>query len=183
MLVLAESAPSAVPVPLGKGAVIFVRPATSAEYFLAQARVVRLAAGIAEGEDSALKAALILGEEFANGSPRDPEWIAAVSERMILVELAIACADKWAGIGTKAGKPLEMSPATLAMLLRDPECARKIQNVINSGIHSEVEEKKELAASPVGAAPAADLIAPIVEQPASLAPTASPAVPESPAPK
>lgn len=178
MLVLDRKSPvpATVPVPLGGGAVIHVRPATSADYFLVKTRVVQLAAGLKDGDHAAEQVGLILGEEIARGNVADPQWISAVIDRLILVELTVICAASWERVVEKVGDelvPLSIDEATIALLLRDASIAGKVQAVVMGAVHAEAVEGKGSAASRNGAAAAAETTAPTAGQPASPAPPAA----------
>lgn len=169
MLKLHKGRPSAVPVILGGGAVAFVRPATAFEIDLALAGTEKLVAGLVEGEESAMLATSLLGEEFQSADFTTRRWIDAASQRIALLELANLCTQSWNGIADDAGEPIS-SPTreTLAILLRDNEIAMRFNKAIKSKVHEEIAEGEELPVSQDGGAGIQDGAQPAV-------PTATPA--------
>jgi hypothetical protein len=174
MLRLRTKRPGAVPVALGGGAVMRVRPATTADVDHTSARAQRDLAGFAAGSAAAAILEPVLGDGFTVGALKTPAGIAAASIRLTEVYLVERCHDGWSGVATETGE-LIPSPdaATIALLLADPVIRNTVMTVINAGVHEEVSEGNVFAASPNGGAdtPAG---APDAERSASPAPTGSP---------
>jgi hypothetical protein len=92
-----------------------------------------------------------------------------------LVELAAICVESLDDVRTLDGITLTNDRAHLAALLRDPDCVRRIRNVMMASIHEAQEEGKELPVSRTGASETADLpIAPDAKS------TEAPALPDDP---
>ena len=183
MLVLRKGPPPATIVQLGSGASARVRPATSFEVDRASYEVSHLLVGLMAGEEAAAAAALALGEEFREADFTDAGWRAAAAQRLSLLKLAVLCCEAWDGIGDEDGNPLPLSEASLALLLRNPQMARRFSEAIESAVNVEFKEKNVSAASPNGAAAAAGPTAPNAGAPKSDAPTAGAASTASAAPK
>jgi hypothetical protein len=179
MLIVQSGAPKPIPVPLGGGAIWKVRPATSFEVTLATAQAQRVAAGLAEGEDAAERAAELLGEEFRGGAFTDKDWVNALVERLVLSELALVCSTDWTGVAMFEGegesqtvRELDLDRASIAMVLRDPRISHLVSRAVNSAVHIERSDEKKLSASPDGGAKTDEVTAPIVAPPAPAVPAA-----------
>jgi hypothetical protein len=171
MLKLSKGRPKAIPIMLGGGAVAFVRPATSFEYDLAIAGMATISAGLIRGEEAAVHATNILGEEFTGADFTTKVWIEAAAQRIVLLELALLCTESWDGVVDDSDAPIPVpTKETLALLLRDNETAMRFNATIKSKVHEEIAEGNASAASPNGAAAAAF----------NSAPTAVPSVPIAP---
>lgn len=161
MLKLRKGKPKASPVPLGGGAVLFVRPATAFEVDAAYAAAFKLAAGLIEGEAAAETASAILGEEFQRADFTQHGWIDAMAKRIATLELAVLCNDGWLGVADEDGKPIETPTREwLALLLRDREVAVRVDAAINARVHEEIAEKKGSATLPNGGVAVVDPTAP-----------------------
>jgi hypothetical protein len=153
MLKLRKGRPPFVPVDLGGGAVIRVRPATSADVEEAGARAQRDIMGFVAGSDAGDVLAEVLGDDFNVRALKDSPRVMPASARLAEVYLVLACHDGWSGIGTEDGEPIpEPDAATLAMLLADPRHRYKIISVVNASLHEETAEKNVSDASPNGGA-------------------------------
>jgi len=171
MLLLRSGKLPATTVPLGSGASMQVRPATSFEVDMVRAESRISVLGLAALQEGAAEAAAILGEDFRDADFTRPAWIEAASRRLSLVRLAVLCSDDWIGVVDAAGAPLPLDAAAVAVLLRDPQIAAKVEGAIEANVHLEWSEKNASAASPNGAAAAGEPTAPNVPAPASPAPT------------
>jgi hypothetical protein len=172
MLILRKGRPEAAAVPLPGGAIIHVRPATAFEVDLAAAGAGRMLAALVDGQDAAAAALEILGDEFRHADFTTKAWLEAAAQRLALLELATACCQRWEGIADETGALIERPERQhLALLLRDTECARRISEAIRTRVHDEVAEGNASAASPNGAAKAAEAIAPNAAAMTAPAPT------------
>lgn len=158
MIKLTKGRPAASAVPLQGGAVVFVRPATAFEADIAGVGAAKIMAGLVEGREAAAAALDILGDEFRETDFTSRPWIEAAAQRIALIELAALCCESWEGVADETGAPLTGHPSKehLALLLRDTECGRRISGAIYARVHDEVAEGNGLAASPDGAAKAAE---------------------------
>lgn len=160
-LKIRKGRPSASAVLLPGGAVVFVRPATSFEVDRAGNAAARMLAGLVEGQNAAATALNLLGDEFREADFTTRSWLDAAAQRIALLELATLCVERWEGIVGDDDRPIEKpNQETLALLLRDSECARRISNAVNARVHQEIAEGNASAASPDGAVKAADATAP-----------------------
>ncbi len=164
MLNLRKGLPRAVPVALGGDAIAMVRPATALEVARATATVSTQLAGLIAAEDAAALVAAALGEEFAGADFTDPEWVAAASQQLALVELAVFCVESWDGV---AVDDTLVSPTReiLALLLRDSVIAAKIRAAIEANVHEAQAEGEGSPVSPPGAGAAGESTAPDVDPP------------------
>ncbi len=184
MLKLRRGKPAYVPVALGGGALIRVRPATQTDVENASARAQRDLMGLVAGSEAALPLAEILGDDFNLSALEDTDRVVAAGSRLAELYIVLACQDGWSGIGTEDGVPIDKpDPATLAMLLADPVRHSRIMGVVNSAVHEELEEKNGSAASLNGAAaiqtgvpPAGAPVNPVLSAALSMATLASAAV-------
>lgn len=184
MLLLQNKLPAAAEIALGAGASVSVRAATMFEMDLAVAKASKMLAGLIAARESATIAADFLGVEFDGADFNEPEWVEAAAKRIILIELAVACVTGWTGFADEAGNPIEKpSRATLALLLRSPDAARRIEAALRADINVELDEKNGSAASLTGEAAADATIAQSADEPTSPAPTASLDQPVDIAPK
>jgi hypothetical protein len=173
MLKLRRGKPSHMPVALGGGAVIRVRPATQTDVEAAGAQAQRLLMGFVAGSEAGDVLAEVLGDGFTVGALREADRIVAAGSRLAEVYLVLACQDGWTGVGTEDGTPIpEPDAATLALLLADPVCRAKIVAVVNAGLHEETAEKNASSASPNGGA-GTPTGAPTAGAPGNPAPSAS----------
>lgn len=173
MLVLRAGALPSRAVPLGGGAVLMVRPATSFEVSRSHAAVTRIVAGLIAGADAAETCAAALGEEFRKADFSDPVWIEAATDRLVGIELALLCNDGWTGVMRDTGrrdaddKPIvepvagEPTRELLALLLRDAVVAARVRSAIEAEIHEAQAEGNGSPASPSGAAGMVEPNAPI----------------------
>ena len=140
-LVLSKTAPAAVKIDLGGSASICVRPCTSIEYYAARAEVSTITAAIATGGLAWEKIVAILGDDFSGKDLALPHYIEAIAERLVLLKLAMICADGWTGVEFAEKVPAEFNEANLALLLRDPLIADAVRQVVNRGVHQKELEK------------------------------------------
>jgi hypothetical protein len=153
MLKLKRGMPAFVPVALGGGAVIRVRPATQTDVEAAGAQAQRLLMGFVAGSEAGDVLAEVLGDGFNVGALRETDRIVAAGSRLAEIYLVLACQDGWTGVGTEDGEPIPApDAATLAMLLADPVRRARIVAVVNAGLHEETAEKNASGASPNGGA-------------------------------
>lgn len=172
MLVPRYHNPPAVDVPLGGGASVRVRAATTMEVERASAEVSLLAQGLVTGAESAMTASVVLGEEFRSADFTDMAWLTAAAKRLALLKLATKCCESWSGIGDENGVELPLNEQNLALLLRDPKIARSISEAIEAPVHAEIAEKNAFTASLNGGAVAGEPIAPNAGAQTSPAPAA-----------
>lgn len=152
MLKIGKGKPKAAPVVLADGAVVWVRPATSLEVEVASTRARDIVIGLAAGQAASMTAADLLGEDFAGVDFADKHWAEAVVSRLITVELAVVCTERWSGLVDEAGDDLPLSRGALTLLMQDPKYSELICNAINSVVHQEYAEQKKSQASPSGGA-------------------------------
>jgi hypothetical protein len=159
MLRLTKRKLKASPVPIGGGAVLHLRPATSFDTERAAAAASILLAGLVEGHAAAMVVSAALGEEFQNADFTRPEWRNAASRLLVEIELAVLCCERVEGkivdddesvIDTAPG----LTPALASLLMRDSVIRAKISDAVEARVHTEVLEKKESERSPPGAAAA-----------------------------
>jgi hypothetical protein len=172
MLVPRFRNPPAVDVPLGQGASIRVRAATTMEVERATGEVGLLVQGLVAGAESAMTASVVLGEEFRSADFTDMAWLTAAAKRLALLKLATKCCESWSGIGDENGAELALNEQNLALLLRDPKIARLISNAIEAPVHAEIAEKNGFTASLNGGAAAEEPIAPNADAQTSPVPAA-----------
>lgn len=184
MLTLRKGLPAAVTVPLPGGAAILVRPATAFEIDMAMAGVARMLTGLIEGSEAAAAVITIIGGEFTEPEFASKAWRDAAAQRLALLELATMCTERLIGVADDNG-PIEGRPdkAQLAMLLRDNECAKRINQAISARVHDESAEGEGLPVSPNGAAKAGDPIAPSADATISRVPADDAATTASVVPK
>jgi hypothetical protein len=153
MLRLRRARPAFVPVQLGAGAVIRVRPATTADVDHTSARAQRDLAGFALGGDAIAILAPVLGDGMDVGALKTAEGIAVASIRLTEVYLVERCNDGWSGVADETGAPIATpDAAAIALLLADPIIRARVLGVINAGVHEEAAEGNAFAASPSGGA-------------------------------
>lgn len=157
---------------LGGNASIDIRPATAFEVARAHAAVTRVVAGLLTAGDAAEQAAAALGDDFRGADFTKPEWVQAATEKLVLLELTVLCADAWSGVCVDDQPIAEPSRALLALLLRDAVIAERIAAALQRAVHAEISEGNGSAASPRGGAATADKNVSSVEKSASLAPSA-----------
>lgn len=172
-LILGSGKPAAIPVPLRGGAVWNIRPATSIEIAVASANAARVAAGLAIGQDAVGTAVTLLGEEFAGGDLESREWVTALSQRLILVELALLCSEGWTGMLDTKRRKLPLDKGSVALALRDFAIAQAVSNAINASIYLEIADEKKSRASLTGGAETGEATAPTAATPANPAPKAA----------
>lgn len=173
MLQIGKGKPKATPVMLAEGAVVWVRPATSLEVEVASTRARDIVFGLAAGAAAAMSAAELLGEEFEVVDFKDKHWAEAVVSRLITVELAVVCCEKWTGLVDSLGAELPLSRGALTLLMQDPKYSEMICTAINSVVHQEYVEQKKSQASPSGGAKGDASTAATAAQPTAPAPEAS----------
>lgn len=153
MLKLTKGKPAFVPIPLGGGAFIRVRPATQTDVEEAGARTSRDLMGLVASSEAAGVLAGVLGDDFNVDALQDPARLTAAGNRLAEIYLVLACQDGWTAVGTEDGTEIETpDAASLALLLADPTRRQKIMAVVNTAVHKESVEKKRLAALPHGEA-------------------------------
>lgn len=173
MILLSDVEAPAERVTLAPGSWVEVRPCTALQSYEARERARPLIAGLLLGRRSEDEIAAILGAEFGEvRGTDDPAFAAAASERLALIEIVAMCAVRWEGIGNADGSPAEINRANVARLLRVPAWANQISEAVNRPLYERRVEGNASAASPSGAAAAADSGAPIVSLPESDAPMA-----------
>src|SRR5262245_45663139 len=91
MLKLSRGKPATTKVPLGGGAFLRVRSATSFEVERAAASTAILLAGLKESQQAAQAAAAALGEEFEQADFTQEDWMRAAAEQLSLLELLVLC--------------------------------------------------------------------------------------------
>lgn len=141
MLTLSPVRPAAITLDLGGGASIALRPCTSVEFYRARAEASTIVAGILAGADAAQRAGALLGEEFAGFDVKDGPFVAALSERIVLIKMVVLCAAGWEGVGDPDGNALPLNESNAALLLRDPMIAESVAAILNRRIHVEAAEK------------------------------------------
>jgi hypothetical protein len=152
-ITLRRERPAAIDVPLGNGAAITVRPATSFEVSVASSRAAQFMTGLMLASDASATSATILGDEFVRADVHDPVWQAEIAKRFSLLELTLVCVDGWRNIRGPDGILIEEpSREALALLLQDVESANRIATVINQRYHQDTSEGNGLPVSPSGGA-------------------------------
>lgn len=161
MLKVRKGRPEPTAVPLGGGAVAFVRAATAFEVDLAIAGTTKITAGLIEGEEAAALATDLLGEEFAGADFTTRTWIEAAAQRVALLELSMLCTSRWEGIVDENDAPVAApTKEIMALLLRDNDIAARFNAAIRAKVHEEIAEGNASAASLSGGAAAASSSAP-----------------------
>jgi hypothetical protein len=171
MLALRKRKIEAVTLPLPGGATAKVRPATAADVDQVSAEIQALVAGSLASMGSLALVSLVLGEEFDAVDLTDSGMLARVATGLSRLKLASVCCEEWSGVvGEEDGETLDLNIENLALLLQDSRIAAQFDAVINSKRHAEVKEKNASAASPTGAAAAAEPTAPNALPPVSPVP-------------
>lgn len=153
MLKLRKRKPAAIPVALGGGSVIRVRPATQIEVETATAQTARDIAGLIDGAEVAGRLAPLLGEDFGVEALADAAKLSAASQKLARIRLVMECQSGWDDVALEDGTMLAAPEAwSVALLLDDPRICSAVMEVINARVHSEIIEGNGLPALPSGGA-------------------------------
>lgn len=157
MLKLSAAVPPEIPVPLGAGAVLYVRPAEYFEHVEAERRAFVLLLGLIEAQDSAREIEAALGRQFRGADFTVESWRITAAQCLALIELATLCATRWHGVVDERGETIAAPTREwLALLLRDHDVATRVALALRARIHREVAEGEGSPASPPGGAGTTD---------------------------
>jgi len=172
-LILHKGRPAARAVPLGGGAIAYIRPATSFECDLAVTGATKILAGLTAGAEAAEAAVQLLGEEFMGADFTQGPWIDVAAQRIALLELATLCCARWEGVCAEDGTAIEVPTREwLALVLREPTISVLIRAAVHARVNEERAEKNGSAALPNGGAAAVEASAPVVVPSVPLVPKA-----------
>jgi hypothetical protein len=145
MALIIGGRPKHIPVPLGGGVTLLVRPATYAEIQIVSAEIAPSIAALIAGSAAGADLAPLLGEEFNTGGEFGPAQAQAAGDKLGLIELLMVCAGDMTGRLLGPDKqPLPWpDKGTAALLASDTTIARRLRAVVEAGAAEESREGEE----------------------------------------